>query len=1039
MKRYLFKQSSKQPATFFFGKALLVSFCMCLPLVAVRGQQQISLDVPRIVPVSPEATMMEKFQSYPIDYCTGVPNITIPLYEIVSGDITIPITLSYHASGLKPKERSGLAGTGWTLNLEPSIMREIKGVPDDDRYGWFNNRYTRVPTDKIEQVDFYNKKVDNVYDTQPDKFVYKLPNGGGSGYFMESFSAMRCIPMTNDDVRFGYGSVSIKGADGIQYEFNGVNEKTGDYITRWMCTAIRSPQHPNRSVTFEYRTEKINTSPSAYFNMDSRIIINSAGGSKPGLLLCKQSSGINEHFRVDALAGTSPYPIKLTSITAMEAGIDYPSVSSYVPKQGIEARLEKVNFYGNTLTVSYKFSGAEISGGNQYDKIEVTDRNGNILRTIKFDISLYNGSTSLTKLDAVHISAPGMETKTYKFEYKDCANVPSIYTTAIDHWGYCNGSEREEGIETVPSFKRTLYVPNGIGGNSPVIYEHTGNNREPNAGWSSTGMLIAITDPQNIRTTFSYEGNYGGFRYTQQNNSDYLHPVGGIRVKEIVSTESQTGKTIRKAYRYALTKIHTPGYKPIWGGGAIKHIVSDRDYCYGFSQLLTDSRTNNIWLDALSIICSMPCSNITFNNGSPVVYNLVEESISGSDMEQIRNEYYYQVKTHQFEDALTWYNGQHEIVKDFYEKQPENTLNKVFRRLPALWHEPSDELTTHPSYSWQDCGQLIRKEHYNKNGLVAKTQYTYEQRSSISSVFVDFPIRLISVDKETYRQYQSIIDTQFPKLFIASSLGSESLQTEYFLDVENHYILTKETTIHYSKYENRIDSVISTKNYGYDIRFGYPEYSLNPISMTEFHSNGGKIEQEYEYLSGYPAILSRHRVNEGDSFNENRILFKSGTCFPERIQSRTDRTDGYRDEVIYSLYDSHNNVVQIEGKDGTPITFLWGYEDRFPIAKIVNATREEVMKGLGMSPESGSILDSWANFIAPSEDLLNQIAELRKALPNAQVTVYEYNPNRGLTVVTDPNGVKTCFEYDGYNRLTKSYYYDPELQKVMLQEYVYKF
>ena len=83
---------------------------------------------------------MEKYRSYPVDYCTGVPNITIPLYEIVAGDITIPVSLSYHASGLKPKERSGLAGTGWTLNLEPSIMREVKGLADSDTYGWFNTR-----------------------------------------------------------------------------------------------------------------------------------------------------------------------------------------------------------------------------------------------------------------------------------------------------------------------------------------------------------------------------------------------------------------------------------------------------------------------------------------------------------------------------------------------------------------------------------------------------------------------------------------------------------------------------------------------------------------------------------------------------------------------------------------------------------------------------------------------------------------------------------------------------------------------------------
>ena len=66
----------------------------------------------RIVPISPEASSMERNQSYPVDYCTGVPSITIPLYEIVAGEVTIPITLSYHASGQQQEYQMGNLGYG---------------------------------------------------------------------------------------------------------------------------------------------------------------------------------------------------------------------------------------------------------------------------------------------------------------------------------------------------------------------------------------------------------------------------------------------------------------------------------------------------------------------------------------------------------------------------------------------------------------------------------------------------------------------------------------------------------------------------------------------------------------------------------------------------------------------------------------------------------------------------------------------------------------------------------------------------------------
>ena len=34
-------------------------------------------------------------------------------------------------------------------------------------------------------------------------------------------------------------------------------------------------------------------------------------------------------------------------------------------------------------------------------------------------------------------------------------------------------------------------------------------------------------------------------------------------------------------------------------------------------------------------------------------------------------------------------------------------------------------------------------------------------------------------------------------------------------------------------------------------------------------------------------------------------------------------------------------------KDDTPVLFIWGYRNRYPIAKIENATRQQVSVALG--------------------------------------------------------------------------------------------
>ncbi|MDD2954607.1 MAG: RHS repeat protein [Parabacteroides sp.] len=1021
----------------------------CFPLLGIHAQQthEISLDVPRIVPVSPEAAAMEKYQSYPIDYCTGIPNITIPLYEIVAGEITIPISLSYHASGLKPKERSGLAGTGWTLSLEPSIMREVKGVVDSDTYGWFNTRNSTAPTDKVEQLRYYNAKVDNQYDTQPDKFVYKLPHGGGSGYFLEPFNPMRCIPLTNDEVRYSGTRMDITDGSGVKYEFGGVNEKADDIITRWMCTAIRSPRQTNDPVTFEYNMIRTLLHPSAYFNLDSRIIINSVQNGSPKLLFSKMVPGkSNEHFRIDADGYTSPYNAKLTPLSESQAGVHYPTSGSFLGGRGEEARLSKINYFGNALSVSYKTVGSDVTAAGAYDRMDVTNAKGETIRSIEFFISLYNSSTSLTKLDSVRVSAPGVETKVYAFHYSNIYNVPSIYTVAVDHWGFCNGANNNtEDEKNIPGFRKKVYVPNGIGKTLETILEHSGRNREANAGWAASGILSRITDPQGIQTTFEYEGNYGGFRDPNHsaNYRNYLHPVGGLRVKSIVTLDPHTSRRTIKSYRYGLTKVNNAGYEPIWGGGAIKHIVSERDYCSGMSKFVEGPTNDFTWFEYLTTYRSMPHSNITFNNGSAVMYNIVSEEISGDGMESIHTDYYYNVKLHNYEGVLSWYDGQTDMVKQFLENKPEKDLRKLFRPFPAHPQDPSDDLARHPSDSYQIYGRLIRKNCFKKDELVSRTDYENTRVSSNGSVFVDLPVRLISIDAETYRKHMNKSTFDGKELFVASNYytpGDENskVQTEFFLDVTNYCVLSKERTTEYYPANGRRDSLVTTRDYSYNIDFSNPGTSLEPGKVAMTNSNSTAVTDEYEFLSGFPSILSCHKHSEGGHSRENRILFKNGTCFPERIRSKTDQTSDFRDEVVYTAYDSHNNVAEIKGKDGTPITFLWGYLNRFPIAKIENATRDAVLTGMGYPTTSTNVLDAWSGLAKPSDDILNKIGSLREALPGARVTLYDYDPVKGLTGVTDPNGVVTHFEYDHYNRLTDSYYVDPDLQKVMLQQYIYR-
>ncbi len=80
----------KAPAEFHNSKARMSTSTVA------AGQ-----DPTNLFPPSPTAAALAKYGDIPVGYHTGTPNISIPLYEVKSKELSLPISLSYHASGIK--------------------------------------------------------------------------------------------------------------------------------------------------------------------------------------------------------------------------------------------------------------------------------------------------------------------------------------------------------------------------------------------------------------------------------------------------------------------------------------------------------------------------------------------------------------------------------------------------------------------------------------------------------------------------------------------------------------------------------------------------------------------------------------------------------------------------------------------------------------------------------------------------------------------------------------------------------------------------
>ena len=162
----------------------------------------------KLTPPSPGVAAFQKYGDIPVSAYTGVPSISIPIYSVKFRDISVPISLSYHASGIKVAEEATQVGLGWALNAGGNISRNIMGMDDFVNHAYFNDAFNSVvdysgrkgPTNYLPttcvtpmfnnsgdggptffnynaSADLYNTTVP--YDFQPDQYYYNFQNKSG--------------------------------------------------------------------------------------------------------------------------------------------------------------------------------------------------------------------------------------------------------------------------------------------------------------------------------------------------------------------------------------------------------------------------------------------------------------------------------------------------------------------------------------------------------------------------------------------------------------------------------------------------------------------------------------------------------------------------------------------------------------------------------------------------------------------------------------------------------------------------------------------
>ncbi len=460
------------------------------------GQQ-----MPSIVPPSPEASVLFKFNEVPVSLYNGLHNTSIPLLEVNTGDINIPVTLSYHSRGVQVNEIASRVGTGWALNFGGLISRQIRGIADDMPYGYNEvQNINSLPSlyfndnQRINEFNDVNAQYQNNYDNYPDKFMINTNFFSGDFYFDKNSNSFFTQKFSNVKIQAQYDEnnkiigFQVTDPNGNNYYFGGLNVSGSEFVNESERTLS--------SFTFSQNGLISNNGGNTGYFPYSSWFLKKIVSAKNEVVDFEYENETTNYYRRNG--DTDAYnDINNTQV-------QYPVSCHFSLIQSYQKILKEIRFTGGVVKfLKAQSSRLDVNNGFSLDKIELYKGTTKI-KEIVFDYEYTNASdignippiTALINdgfaqkrlfLKSLQFkdSSGGAVEKAFSFEY-DNQILPSRHSNAIDFWGYYNGKNRGQFI----NFNNTKFEDATV---NPVKVQ--------------AGLLKKITYPTGGFTTFEYEPN----------------------------------------------------------------------------------------------------------------------------------------------------------------------------------------------------------------------------------------------------------------------------------------------------------------------------------------------------------------------------------------------------------------------------------------------------------------------------------------------------------------------------------------------------
>lgn len=990
--------------------ALLFLF-IALPAMVAYGQTDDPDNMlPKAIPPTSHSQLFQAQIDHPVCEYNGMPEITIPLYEIKTKGFTIPIALSYRASGIKynflnsyvadgthPEYtyNDGELGAGWTLSIGGyRMMRTINGKADEMRPKASPEYYKSILLD-VEVSDKYLSRIlydgghqtpfdidirkEGYLDGEYDFFSYNLPTTNGQFILDEKYipqqigTSLDLINMnvTQADKSSFEGSidnVTLKDTKGNTFYLGHLPESGISYAEKavvtmgameasfdvgWPLMRILTPY--GEMLNFSYSTHKSPARP-----LPRNVIANSGTVYTP--------------------------PHRQQQIPADHGNLStqgqFPTVNYG------ELLLDKLETENEIIEIFRKDSPS-----NVIQRIQISDKTGKAIRNIEFSYHTTNKSRWHNLLAQVSVYRSISEGEVYNFEYYVPAGK-EFQLNIADQWGYYKSTLSawplftpfihqeftEEKIVTrgtdatnepiIGTMEKTSY----FGNFTNYLADRSGDNLYP-----SSFSLQKIIYPTKGSAEFIYESN----EYWSAALSRKVK-AGGQRIRKIILRESEISPEFVTEYKY--------------GDGESGLGLANLDLSPAFFIVNSSSTATYYFTEKsfghMTAFSKMFSQNSTLPEASQfqVQYGMVTKYRYGATDDCTKNG-----------KVVSRYliPEQYHVGYTF---EPSNIVSPLFGK---VMHSRWASLTVN-SY-WPGLSPVLSEQIYYDAQLkpVQKSQYDYVTicdriiEGIKTSQIANFPtmyLRKKQPDHDLYSAYYDfnrIVGSCYATIHMDAQLLSSQQDISYF----------------------GTDSIVVFKTFEYD-----SQHRL--VRETQSDSNNSVIAKEYTYPDTTLAnglVLSnmlqqRIRIHTFKDSTETSSLhynYSGNAIWPSSVSRSV--ADGPQ-TTLFTLdrYDNRGNLLQATDPNGIPTTYLWGYKGNRLVAEIKNATYQQVAAVLGQA-QITAISDRM--MLSESDIAILNGLRSNPALSGAQVVTYTHHPVFGITRHTDSRGVSTSYLYDEMGRL----------------------